>query len=90
MLKESFKVLAIQLAIFLVHQSAMYYFVRVLHLKQFAIIEMPLIIFHWVILVVLMCSCFYQRKTGHAIGYLLSFIIILVIGFGTCATIVWR
>jgi hypothetical protein len=85
--KDIFKVIGLQYGIFFLYQTGMYFLVIKMHYAAFVPLEMFLVCTHWLILLILMIVFFATRKTGKAIGYLLSFITLLVIGFGSCASI---
>src|SRR4051812_4871115 len=85
--KDILKVLAIQLGIFLFYQGILYYLVCVAGLSQFSGIEMFIVVLHWIVSLVLMIVFLATRRTGTGLGFLISFIILLIIGFGSCAYI---
>ena len=87
MIRETFKIFGIQLGIFLLYQSLMYYFIRVLYISHARDFELIFVLFHWLILLVLMIIFFAKKKKGKGFGYLLSFIVIFIIGLGTCTSL---
>lgn len=62
----------------------MYYLIRVLYIGHAREYEMLLVLFHWLILLALTFYFFIKKERAKAFGYVLSFILILVFGLGTC------
>jgi hypothetical protein len=87
MSKETFKILGIQLGIFLIYQLAAHYLVRTLHRNEFIGINANILILHWLVLLILTVVYFSKKQNDKGFGYLNSFLLILVIGFGSCASL---
>ncbi len=87
--KETFKILGIQLGIFLIYQFILQYCIRTLHIYELKSTYLNILVLHWVVILILMIVAFVKKKSEKGIGYILSFIIIVIIGFGTCASMIF-
>jgi hypothetical protein len=89
MSKDIFKVLGIQLGIFVSYQLAAHYLVRSLHRNEFVSINANILALHWAVLMVLTIVCFAKKKNEKGTGYLVSLFITLIVGFGSCTSLVF-
>jgi hypothetical protein len=81
--REIWKVFRLQLLIFISYQLLL---ALLCHSGSggFLFIDMLPLVLHWVILIILMIVSFAGRKKGAGLGYLISFLVICIVGFGSC------
>ena len=84
MQKSTFKILALQLGIFLAYQLLIFFFTRRLNETYFVPAESIALSVHAFVLLLLSFIYFRRRETQKAIGVLLPFFIVLLIGMGSC------
>jgi FtsH-binding integral membrane protein len=81
--REIWKVLRLQLAIFVVYQLLLAFFCEAAS-GGFIILDMFPLVIHWGILLILMIVKFSGKKRGQGLGYLISLLVTGVVGFGSC------
>ena len=81
--REIWKVMRLQLGIFLGYQLLLAVAMSLLH-GGFLIIDIFPLVIHWLILFIFMIVNFASKKNGAGLGYLLSLLIIVIVGFGSC------
>jgi hypothetical protein len=83
--KEIWKVLRLQLGIFAIYQMGLAILTKSeANGETFMFLDLFLLLAHWIVLLVFMGIKFSQKKKGAAFGYLISFVTIAIIGFGSC------
>ncbi|CAN5205902.1 hypothetical protein BH09BAC5_BH09BAC5_12230 [soil metagenome] len=85
--KEIWKVMRLQLAIFAGYQILLALLCQLFYHGAFLILDMLPLLGHWILLLILMIVSFSKSKRGAGLGYLISLIIIVIIGFGSCFAI---
>jgi hypothetical protein len=90
MAKTIFKIIGFQFALFFAHQLLMYFLIVHLRLFTLSSFEVLIVGAHLAMLLILMITSFTDKKTANGIAYLISLLLLLVIGFGSCANIVFR
>lgn len=75
------KVVAINFGIFLCYQALL---ILVGDGEGYLILDMFPLIAHWVTMLILMIVSFSRGKKMYGIGHLISLILIILIGFGSC------
>jgi glucan phosphoethanolaminetransferase (alkaline phosphatase superfamily) len=84
-----FRIFGLQFGIFVLYQVLAHYMVREQHEQKFININARLLTFHWLLLAILTVVYFVKKKKEQGAGYLLSLAVILVVGFGSCASLVF-
>ena len=82
--QELWKVLRLQLLIFVGYQTLLALIMWAMNSDGFIILDMFPLILHWGILLVLMIIGFASGKKGRGLGYLISLLVTGIIGFGSC------
>jgi hypothetical protein len=84
--RSIWKVMRLQLLIFASYQ---FLFALLLGKQEmgFMFLDMFPLALHWLLLLIFMIVSFTSQKKGAGFGYLISFILILIIGFGSCILI---
>lgn len=81
---EIWKVMRLQLGIFIGYQLLLAGIASGSRGSAFLFLDMLPLIVHWIVLFVFMCIKFGNRKTGAGLGYLISLLATMIIGFGSC------
>lgn len=81
---ELWKVLRLQLLIFVGYQSLLALIMWALDTDGFIIMDMFPLMLHWLVLLVLMIVSFARGKKGAGLGYLISLLVSGIVGFGSC------
>ena len=79
--KNILKIVGLQLGIFLVYQVGIYFVAAAGPLDMFVVV------LHWIVTLILMIVFFAMGKIGKGLGFLISFFMLLIIGFGSCSYI---
>lgn len=82
--KELWKVLRLQLAIFAAYQIGLAGLCKMSGTDGFIILDMFPLFLHWLVLIILMIVSFANSKKGKGLGYLISFLVTGIVGFGSC------
>lgn len=82
--KEIWKVVWLQLSIFLAYQFLLAVICYVTDNESFIILDMFPLILHWLVLLVFMIIGFARGKKGRGLGYLIVLFTTLIVGFGSC------
>lgn len=82
--KETWKVIRLQLLIFAGYQAGLGFLVSIFHAGSFIMVDMLPLLAHWFVLLILMIISFGSRKPGRGLGYLISLVITMIVGFGSC------
>ncbi|MDQ3110377.1 MAG: hypothetical protein M3R17_10835 [Bacteroidota bacterium] len=82
--RQMWKVVMTQLLIFGSYQTALALMFRGDNSLSFPLTDMFFLIVHWMVLLIAMIVYFSNKERKKAIGYLISFLIIAIVGFGSC------
>jgi hypothetical protein len=82
--REIWKVMRLQLSIFAGYQILLALICSSMIHGAFIVLDMFPLVIHWLVLLIFMIISFSAQKKGAGIGYLVSLLITLIIGFGSC------
>jgi hypothetical protein len=82
--KDIWKVLLLQLSIFVAYQAGLALLCKMSGFSGFMIVDILPLVCHWIVLIVLAAISFARKKPGRGIGYIISLVITGIVGFGSC------
>jgi hypothetical protein len=82
--KEIWKVMRLHLGIFAGYQLGLAFLCEISGIKGYMEFDMIALIMQWIALLVLMVISFSAGKKAAGLGYLISLLFCVVVGFGSC------